>query len=179
MAKFIQLTESLFSKIVGRLGESHSLVKSAKKAQQGASQAYRGSTGKNLPQGRMLVPKPVFDKMLAESRLKPKSQEPQFMVETGREFETPNDRSRGRKNRGIKSESAQINDMWNQIGNRGRMRERNAELNRAVPGGAQYVLNRRKAFAEYSRAKKEGRRYDWPSNAGPYPGERTNQYYKA
>jgi hypothetical protein len=172
MTRFVTISSKALARLVSRLGDEHAVVKAVKRGQEGFRSAYRDTLGKELREGRVLIPESLYKKAMKEVKIKP------LELKRSGELERYNDLVRGRRTTGIKNKSVNADEMWTQIGNRERMKRKKSELEAQHPGGARYALNRRKALAEYYKAKSEGRMFLWPSNAGPYPGEKTNPYYK-
>jgi hypothetical protein len=161
MTRFVTISSKALAKLVSKLGSDHAVIKAVNRGQEGFKESYRGTLGRDLREGRVLMPQSLYKKALKEAKIK----EPQYKRSTG-ELETSNDLARGVKKR---SETGRRRADTREYFEGAAKRE---SLNQQRPS-----VRRAEALRQWNKAKKEGKTPSW-SGPGPYPGEKTNQYYK-
>jgi hypothetical protein len=91
----------MIQRLAAKLGESNKTLQSVGKGQEGFLYAYKKHRGKLPPEDRWLVPKTLFNKLMAEAKVKPNSQAAK-QAASGFEVPTMNDEFRGLSKRGNK-----------------------------------------------------------------------------
>ena len=173
MAKFVLISSRLLNRFISKLGDSNKVVQSVIRAQPGLRQDYKDFKDKVLPKDKMMVPKPLFEKLLKQSKMKPSNPQASFMVEHGKEIETFQDRKEGLKTKGYD----RFRERLASSNNRQRMKKKIEEAKKQ--SGHPNPFGRDKRINDYYRAKRRGEDPSWPSGiGGPEPESLSNQYYK-